>query len=999
MEVRVLGPVELWCADTEVPAGPPKQRCVLAVLALNAGQPVPADLLVDRVWGERPPGAVTSSLHSYVTRLRRLLAACPAGGEPSVQLALRGGSYLLTIDPARVDVLRARGLVQQAGAARRAGRDEEAAALLRQALAGWRGQPLAGLPGDWAGRMRAALAQERLQVLIDCFDVELRLGHHARLTGELAAAVAEYPLAEPLVGQLMRALYGGGRGAEALDHFAEARRRIREELGAELGPALVGLHQRILRGDPALTVDGGQPLGPADGADAGTAAGPQDSADAGTPAPGPAQLPADIADFTGRQAEVAELVGILDTAHRSTPVVISAIEGTGGVGKSSLAIHVAHRLADRFPDGQLYANLHGATSGVAPVAPVEVLGRWLRALGVEPGGIPGEVEEAAARFRSQVADRRMLVVLDDAVDVAQVLPLLPGAPGCGVMITSRRSLAGLPGATHVPLNVLDHDEAVALLARLAGADRVSAEPQAAAELAALCGYLPLALRIVGARLAVRPGWPLSAFAARLADAQTRLDELDVADIGVRASFAVSHRELAGSEDPVGQSAAAAFPLLGLLDGPDFGVPVAARLLDLPEPRAMRVLDRLVDTRLLEAPAPGRYRFHDLLRLYARELVGRTHPEVDRTLALTRAIGCYVATAWNAFAVLRPDDHRLADADPLWWTGGLEFADAAAALHWLETERPNLTAAVAQAAQGTGRLATAAPQLAHALFGFCQVRGYNDDWVAVNELAIVVAARTGERAVQARAHNDLGLARLRQGRHELALAALERSLELYRDLGDRAGEAASLNGLSRALWLQGRYDEAVTRLHGTLATYRLLDDPSGQARTLGNLGVVYERQGRYDEALACHRESLAIFDKLGNRHGYAITLTNIGSVYELLERHAGALEHQRQSLAIFRELGDRHGQAETLKSLGIVHSRLAQHAEALASLGRARTIYRDLGDPYGEAETLRELGAALLAMGRPEEARPALRQALEAFRRVRAGDADEVQALLSTLDGG
>jgi hypothetical protein len=421
------------------------------------------------------------------------------------------------------------------------------------------------------------------------------------------------------------------------------------------------------------------------------------------------------------------------------------ISGTAGVGKTTLAIHAAHWLAERFPDGQLYVNLQGATSGLQPLHPLGVLGRFLRALGVESSAIPTEVDEAATRFRSQVASRRLLVVLDNAHDTAQVRPLLPASPGCGVLVTSRRVLAALGGAHHLHLDVLAPPEAIQLLGRLAGRQRVAADPEATAQLAQWCGYLPLALRIAGARLAARPGWPVSALAERLADQQRRLDELVLADMGVRASFEVSCQELGASADPLDRAAAGAFSLLGVLDGPDVSLPVAAHLLDQPRQAAERVLERLVDAHLVQTPSPGRYRLHDLLRLYARELARKLHPESERAAALHRAFGLYVATAWRTLSLLRPSDYRLARADTRWSKGGLEFTDETAALDWLEAERANLLAAVQQAAATPGVPAAITMQLSQALFGFFLVHSYWQDWVRVNQTALGIARRVGDRA--------------------------------------------------------------------------------------------------------------------------------------------------------------------------------------------------------------------------------------------------------------
>jgi tetratricopeptide (TPR) repeat protein/transcriptional regulator with XRE-family HTH domain len=708
----------------------------------------------------------------------------------------------------------------------------------------------------------------------------------------------------------------------------------------------------------------------------------------------PRQLPADVVTFTGRQAEMDQLERVLAAVEGTGPVVISAIQGAGGIGKSALAVHAAHRLAACYPDGQLYVNLHGATAGLEPLEPLEVLGRFLRALGVDPAAIPADVDEAAARFRSELAGRCLLVVLDNARDAGQVRPLVPGTPGCGVLVTSRRTLADLDGAHHLRLDVLPTHEAVALLGRLAGVERVAAEPDTAREIARLCGHLPLALRIAGARLAARPAWSLGLLAGRLADAQRRLDELELADTSVRASLAVSHQELAQSPDPADQAAARAFGLLGLPDGPDLSVPVAARLLDTTEEQAEGLLERLVDAQLLESPVPGRYRLHDLLRAYARERAAEQHQEVERAAALTRALGFYTATARHTLGLLRPGDQRQARADDRWCEGGLEFADDTTALAWLEAERANLLAAIQQAAESPGIPGELAIQLARALVGFFVVRSCWQDWVEVNQAVLRVARQEHDQAAQAQAHNDLGHAHLRQGRYDLALACLEESLAIRRELGDRYGQGSSLNNLGNVHQRQGRYAEALACYQESLILFRELGHRGTQAVSLGNLGNVYQRQGRYAEALACYQESLAIRRELGDRHGEAVSLGNLGEVHQRQGRFDLALACQQKSLAIRRELGDREGVAYSLNDLGIVHQRQGRYDLALACQQESLALRRELGDRYDQAESLRELGVTLRALGRHQEAHATWREALAIFEQLQAPEVDQVRAQLA-----
>jgi hypothetical protein len=466
----------------------------------------------------------------------------------------------------------------------------------------------------------------------------------------------------------------------------------------------------------------------------------------------PRQLPGRLAEFTGRQEELARLHGLLDAVASGSPaVVITAIDGLGGIGKSTLAVEAAWRLAERFPDGQLYLDLHGSTIGLDPLAPLQALSYLLRSLGVASNDIPAQLEQAVAHYRTLSSNRRLLLVLDNARDPTQVRPLLPGHPGCGVVITSRDTLAFLEGVTRLSLDVLPEPEALELLGRLAGPDRIRVEPDAAVRLVRLCGLLPLAIQITGRRLATRPAWSLAGYAARLADQGQRLNELRFGDRAVRGSFQLSY-QLLEDRDP---HATRALRLVSLLDGPDFTVPAASALLDQPADHVQAILEGLVDTSLLTASGSDRYRFHDLVRVFAREHATSQHPEAERAAALTSAFGFYTATAWHTMRLLRPGDWRLATADLHWTQGGLRFPDASAALVWLEAERANLLAAILQAADAQPAIpARVAGQLSRALFGFYIVRSHWQDWIEANQTVLRLGRRTGEQVLQAHAAIDL-----------------------------------------------------------------------------------------------------------------------------------------------------------------------------------------------------------------------------------------------------
>jgi DNA-binding SARP family transcriptional activator len=918
----LLGPLEVVHGGRPVPIRSAKHRVLLAGLLLRPGQLVTVDELAETIWGDALPADPRKVIHTYIARLRRVL-----GDGELIQSRPEG--YLSAVAPDDTDVGRFELLLERARDAARAGDLHAESATLREALALWRGEPLADVPSETLHRDTVArLAEQRLDALCRRAEADLRLGRHGELVAELRILTERHPLHEQFWAQLMTALYRCGRQADALQAYLRASGMLAEELGVDPGPELRALHQAILVRDPAL-------------------------AEWQPPSRYPwvrqTHLPLDVADFTGRPDLVGQIRRLL-AAEPGVPIV--ALSGPPGVGKTTLAIHAGHRLAERFPDGQLYVDLHGATVGLYPVPPLEVLGRFLRSLGVEAAAVPADVEEASAVFRSRIAGRRLLVVLDNAANAAQVTPLLPGSPGCGVLVTSRRALSALVGASHLPLNVLSAAEAAELVGRLAGHARIAAEPEAAAEVARCCGYLPLALRIAGARLATRPGWPVRVLAERLADTQRCLDELQLSEVGVRASFQLSYQQLSGSPDALDRAAAEAFGLLGVPDVPELSLQVAARLLDQPEDAADRALERLVDAQLVESPAPGRYRLHDLLRLYARELASGQPPSA-RAAALTRALRFYVASAWQTLAVLRPGDYRLGRADPRWRDGGLRFADQQAALGWLEAERANLLAAVRQAVAAPGVPAEIGMQLAHALFGFFWVHSHKGDWMQAGQIALEVARQAGDLAAQAQAQNDLGAGYYRQGRYDQALACLQESLAIRRRLSDRLGQALSL----------------------------------------GNLGNTYQVQGCLEEALACLRESLAICRELGDRRGQASCLANLGELHRRQGRHAKALACLKESLAIRKNMADRHGQAHSLSNLGLIYQRQARYDQALACLRESLAICQELGDRRGEAANLRELGVTLREFGRLEDARAHWLQALEIFQALQATDAGQTRALL------
>jgi tetratricopeptide (TPR) repeat protein len=756
--------------------------------------------------------------------------------------------------------------------------------------------------------------------------------------------VARHPLSERPVGVLMQALAAEGRDAEALECYAIARSRLVEALGAEPGRELQAVHLAILKGE--------RPAAPTGEAVARLAS-----------LPVPAQLPPDVRGFTGREDELDELDRLLvDADDQSTAVVISAVAGTAGVGKTALAVRWAHRVRDRFPDGQLYVDLRGY-GPERPVSAEKALARFLANLGVAGQDIPLDVDDRAARYRTEINGRRMLVVLDNAASVEQIRPLLPGTRSCSVVVTSRDSLPGLValhGGRRLDLGLLPHHDAVALLRTLIG-ERVRAEPDAAATLAAQCARLPLALRVAAELATARPATPLAGLVRELADESQRLQRLDAGGdprAAVRVVFSWSYRHLPAA-------AARAFRLAGLHPGTELDAYSTAALTGTALDEAKNSLDVLARAHLIHLIGPGRYGMHDLLRAYARDLACSQDSEADRQAALTRLFDYYLAAAGNARDARTPAERRhgpSASPDP----SVPPMADAAAALAWLDAERPNLVAVCAYtAAEGwPGHTIW----LSTILFRYLDAGAHFPDALSIHADAMDAASETGDAAAGAYACANLGVIHMRQGRYEQAAERYQEALARFSKTGDRVGEARTLTHLGLVNWRQGRYDEAAERHRQALTRYRETGNHGGEASALSNLGLVLWRQGRYEEAAEVHRQALSLYRKAGHRFGEANALANLGAVLLAQGQYEGAADDLRSALVIFRETGNRIGEGYALANLGVVSLRQRRHEQAADDLGRAVTIFRETGNRDGEAEALNGVGETLQATGQSGQAR-------------------------------
>jgi DNA-binding SARP family transcriptional activator/Tfp pilus assembly protein PilF len=954
-EFRLLGPLHVRSDQVLFGVAAARQRVVLAALAVRAGQVVSSEELARAIWDDAPPAKARVTVRNYVCRLRQALG--PVGG----RIVTCAPGYLLEANDDEVDLLAFTRLCGAGSVAARAGAWQRASDVLDDALGLWRGIPLADVPSAvLRDKHVPALESQLLQATEWRLEAGLHLGRHSQLVPELQALAREQPLRERFRAQLMLALYRGGRQAEALGAYQGIRRALVDDLGVEPGPELQELHRRILAADPELLPgDASVGAGPPAASEERTvrAAGPERVA--------PHQLPAGPRLFAGREGELSALTGLLaEVGGPRGAVVISAIAGTAGVGKTALAVHWAHQVADRFPDGQLYVNLRGYDPG-QPMPATDALAGFLRALGMPGQDIPPEAEERAARYRSLLAGRRMLVVLDNAGEVGQVRLLLPGTQASVTVVTSRDALAGLvarDGAQRLDLDLLPLAEAVGLLRALIGA-RVDADPAAAAVLAAQCSRLPLALRVAAELAAARPAAGLAELAGELADQQRRLDLLDAGgdpQTAVRAVFSWSYRHLDAA-------AARAFWLLSLHPGADLDRYAAAALTGTTRERACQLLDRLSRAHLIQPTRPGRHAMHDLLRAYGQELSADGDGKDERRGALTRLFDYYLHTAAAAMNTLFPVESGDRPSIPLPAALALPATEhPAAARAWLDRELANLVAvAIHSAADGWPGHTT---RLAATLFRYLDSGGHISEAVTVHSHARSAATQISDRAAEAEALTSLGVANLRQGRFQQATGHLKQALRLCQQIGDRGGEARVLIDLGLVDLRQSRYEQGRDGLQLAVAVYREIGDQSGEARALANLGIIERRLGRYQRASECLRRALAVCRATGDRLSQAPVLTNLGLVDLQLGRCQKAVGHHRQALTLFRETGNHNGEAHALSNLGVAELRCERYQQAAGHLRQALTLFRKTSDRAGEAEALNGLGEALLAAGQPGRAR-------------------------------
>ncbi|WP_255945441.1 AfsR/SARP family transcriptional regulator [Streptomyces odontomachi] len=926
LSVRLLGPLRARIGAREPALGPPLQRAVFAVLAVRCNQVVSSSELIDAVWGEDLPGRPEGSVHTYVAGLRRVLEPGRPRRSPGRYLQSHASGYRLSVPGEAVDLVRFQQLRDEGRRAWQARRAAVAERLFGEALTLFDGMVLGGVPGPFAQTQRNWLAEERQSLAEDRVDVLIARGRYDEAIAEARLSTGEQPLRERPWAQLMLALYRAGRQSEALVAYERARAVSVEWLGLDPGPLLAGVRQRIVTADPGLLTD--------------ATGGPEPE-----PQPEPAaaeerwvNLPRDTGFFQGRTRELARILAVSDGG-------VCAIDGMAGVGKTTLAVHAAHALQQWYPDVRLHIDLHGHTSGRRPVTAAAALEKLLLAVGVPGDRIPAQADDRAALWRSRIAGRRALLVLDNAVDAGQVRPLLPGSRDSLVLVTSRRRLSGLDAGESLSLQVLPYADAVALFSAVAGKERAAAEPEATGAVVRACMLLPLAVQIAAARLRHRPAWSVAHLRRRLADEERMLDELTAEDRSVAAAFSLSYRSLDAARQRM-------FRLLGLFPGAEIGLPAATALAATDAARADRLMEDLVDSQLLDEPRPGRYRLHDLLGVYAARECTRTEAAQERRAALARLLDFYLATVDGAEDLLRPQ--RLDRADAAAAGAGEVFEDRASALAWLDAERGTFAPLIRVAGRdGHHRHAW---QLARCLWGFFETRGHWADWIVCHELALPSA----------------------------------------RLLGDRLAEARLLVGLGVAQHDLRQYEGAVDHYRSALALMREIRFREGEAGVLTNLGNTLRRMGRLPASIDCQEQSLQICRAIGDPAGEAIALANLGELYRDAGLAAQSVSAQEQALTMFRKTGDRRMEGSVLDGLARTHLAMDSVEPALAYGREALECRRSCGDRSGEAETLDCLGGIHLRDGRPDLADRLWREALALAQELNAPIAADIRQRLATL---
>ena len=956
-EIRLLGTVEALSNGRRLRLGGTRQRGVLAVLLLHQGQTVPKQRLIEYAWPHDPPSTAEDLVVAYLSRLRKILNV---DGERVTLMATRPG-FRAEYDPETVDVQRFTALVRRAESECANGDEERAVLHLHSALEAWHGNTtaMADLDTSWLRSRAAALENQRLEAVELLAGLHLDAGQPGRTVALLQDIAPIHPERENLTVRLVNALAANGEPVRAAQVASDCTPALLA-LGQEPGPALRGAHTAALKGQPP-------------------AAHPR--------SPNPChQLPADSRTFTGRLDELAVLKQATATvpgAPGTAEAVICAIDGMGGVGKSALAVHLAHLLADRYPDGQLFIDLHGYTQGHAPREAGDALEVLLRALGVPPGRIARDPEERAAVYRERLAGTRTLIVLDNASSESQVVPLLPGSPGCLVLVTSRKRLKALDDAHCLSLEPLPPADAFALFRASAGHGRTVLDGPAVEEIVALCGQLPLAVRIAAALLRHRPTWGPRHLAQLLGDEHHRIKALSDGERDLEAVFSLSYGGLTAAQQR-------AFQQLSLLPGPDVDAYAAAALFDESLRTTARLLEELVDHNLLSQPVADRYQFHDLIRIHARSRAEEAPPR-QRDAALGRVLGYYLGTACSA------DKHLARRTVPAPTTVDAPprhqppITNREAAASWVRAELPNLVASV-DLARGLGRRRHVVGMSA-ALHGYLYVEGPWTYAVTLHSEAAEDASRCGDILGQATALHGLGRMHRMLGDYPAATAAHREALDLYERLDHRLGQANALDSLGRICWLTAEYADARANLQRALEMFEEVGDVLGQAGALNGIGRVCQVTGPYKDAINAHELALRLCRQAGDPIAQATALNDLGRAVGRTGDLTAAADMQEAALHLYRNARHRIGIANALSDIGRIRHRSGEDEAAVTAHRRALTLYREMGHRLGQATALSDLGRALCGTADHVAAAQALDSAIGSFR-----DLGDVQGEAAALNG-
>jgi len=950
----ILGPVEAWSGDTRIRLGGPLQERVLVALLLEPNRMVSLTRLIEATWDDHPPNTATHQIRKIIADLRRRLP-----GGPDL-LITDGAGYRAAVTEEQLDVTLFELRLRRAREASAQDLTANATDELRAGLDLWRGPVLGGSGGGVISAAASVLDERRLHAVEQWAELSLALGRAADVIGDLRSHVGQYPLRESLRAKLMLALYHSGRQAEALEEYTAARRLLAEELGVDPGSELVRIHEGILQTDPGLAA----PAPPSDRSSGGGGGwSVTDSADGP-----PCSLPHDLPDFTGRQRELEQLLASARQDHR---INITTISGMGGSGKTSLALRAAHQLAHLYPDGQLYIDLLGFTPGRTPMEPGVALDVMMRTLGVPSERIPDDPPSLAAIWRVVTANRRLLIVLDNAADEAQVQSLLPGSPDSMVIITSRNRLVELDGAEVIDNGQLTPAESAAMLAAILGTDRIGAEPDAARSLADLCGHLPLALRIAAARLRGRTHWRIADLVRRLAAGPSPLQELSAGARSVAATIAVSYEAVPSFHRQV-------LRRLGAHPGTDFDAESAAALCGISVPQAEAALEMLLDSALIEQNRPLRYTFHDLVGSFLHDLAAEPAHAEEQRAARRRLLDDYLITSGSAAQLLQPGQAGLeltgdgTSAHP-------RINSLQAALQWYDAERHNLLAAVRLAARHG--FDYHAVQLPRAMANYLQLRGLIRDAMEVLQLAVEAARRLGDRSLEAVSLMNLAAPLWHLGSPTAALDRLDEALAIATELGDLPSQADCLARAGIQLNTLGNYLEGLHRLRLALALHRRVGNQRGQCWTLISMSSALGVVGRHNQSGAAARQALTLSHELSDKDAEVMALINSANARNRTGDHTGALHCLRQAQSTAETIGAADGLALVLTRLTETHLLLGDYHDTftygLLALEQARTIHR----PAVVAAVENILGQAHLSRGEYAPALTRHENALDAATRA------------------